>query len=97
MVQEEVVMGNHGDGLRKTRERIDAIDREIARLVQERALLALDAARHKKSMGLSLLDVPREEEVLRNFSATPGPLDPDTMRRVWRLVMYETRKREEEG
>ncbi len=90
-------MTDHREDLRNTRERIDELDREIVRLLQERARLALIAARHKKALGRSLLDESREAGVLAEVAASRGPLEGGSLERIYRVIMEETRKTEERG
>src|SRR5512138_3428723 len=85
------------DDLKGARGRIDALDREISRLLQERAGQALAAARAKRALGMSLLDEAREEDVLAGLGRDKGPLDAAGMRRIYRVIMEEMRRAEEKS
>lgn len=81
--------------LKRARERIDDLDREIQRLISERASIAQEVARIKtadKSGGelqnLEFYRPAREAEVLREtVERNAGPLSDDTMSRLMREIM----------
>lgn len=50
--------------LRQYREQIDRIDREIARLFQDRMEVVCAVAQYKQARGLPVLDAQREKQVL---------------------------------
>jgi len=52
------------DGLKKAREEIDQIDREMARLFERRMRAAEDVIAYKQQNGLPILDSGREKQVL---------------------------------
>ncbi|WP_022947855.1 prephenate dehydratase [Methylohalobius crimeensis] len=79
-----------GDKLRELRRRIDAIDAELLRLLNERAELALQVAEVKRAAGDDdcFYRPDREAEVLRRIKAkNPGPLDDDVAVRIFREIM----------
>jgi len=90
-------MSGPKDELERSRERIDALDLDITRLLQERAQQALAAAHAKRELGIPILDVQREEEVLARLEKAKGPLDGGSLKRIYRVVMEETRKAESKG
>lgn len=53
--------------LSETRKKIDEVDSEIVRLVEERMLLASDVAEYKINIGKPVYDKQREEEKLENL------------------------------
>jgi chorismate mutase len=62
------------------RKRIDALDREIVRLLNERARLAIEAGHVKAEVGRPVHDPERETEVLqrvRDANGLAGALLPD--------------------
>lgn len=71
------------------RERIDAIDREILRLISERAACARDVADIKTANGDAKFYRPeREAEILRGIQErNPGPLDGEEVARLFREIM----------
>lgn len=79
--------------LRGLRRRIDAIDRRLVALMNERAELAIAAGRAKAREGRrGIRDARREAEVLDHVTeANPGPLTEADLRAVWRRLMSATR------
>ena len=74
------------DGLQKFRERIDAIDDELLKLISERARLAQEVGRLKQ--GNPIYRPEREAQVLRRIKeANPGPLSGETAARLFREIM----------
>lgn len=58
--------------LEECRAALDAVDREIVRLFEERMMIARDVARYKIEHGLPVLDRSREEQVLASRAAMTG-------------------------
>ena len=77
------------DRLADVRQRIDAIDGEILRLLSARAACAHEVAVIKLEVGDSHFYRPgREAEVLRRIKArNPGPLSGEAMARLFREIM----------
>jgi chorismate mutase len=73
------------------RERIDAIDKEIITLLNERAALALEIGRIRQRANIPPASArPREEEVLRKAEANSrSPLTPAAARRIYELIIAE--------
>jgi chorismate mutase/prephenate dehydratase len=87
--------------LRRLRQRIDALDRRIVGLLNERAELAREAGRVKRAGGRrAIRDAEREREVrLRVTMANTGPLGQADLLALYRRLMVacralETRDRE---
>ena len=80
------------DSLADMRARIDALDAQIAQLLQERATLSLRIG-HTKNGGQSApIFVPnREAEVLANVQATRGPLDEKALAAIYREILSTSR------
>jgi chorismate mutase len=77
------------------RDRIDAIDKEVLALLNERMQCAHIIGAIKKRLGMPIYVPSREEEVLRNVTgANPGPLDEPAVRRVFERIIDETRSLE---
>jgi chorismate mutase/prephenate dehydratase len=82
----------------RLRRRIDALDRRIVRLLNERASLAVEIARARAAAGQgpkgrSVRDAAREREVLeRVASANAGPLPDEEVLAVYRRVIAGTRR-----
>jgi chorismate mutase len=78
------------------REEIDRIDGELLRLLNRRALLALEVGEMKARAGLPLKDEGREREVLSKSSvANAGPLGDGSVARIFRRIIRESRRVEE--
>lgn len=81
-------MNGKDEELRRNREGIDAIDREVLRLLNERVRLAAEIGRIKGENGAEYYDPAREAEVmakLENLNA--GPLTDSTLRAIYREVI----------
>jgi chorismate mutase/prephenate dehydratase len=75
------------------RSRIDALDGELLRLLNERARIALKVGESKKESGVSLCDHTREREVIeRMCAANEGPLDGRAIVELYRAVIHESRR-----
>src|SRR5699024_11562794 len=83
--------GSKPDALASARTQIDGIDRQLVRLISERAGIAAEVARIKAGAGDASGDYyrpAREAEVLRRVAEdNPGPLDDDTLARLIREVV----------
>lgn len=79
--------------LRRLRQRIDALDRRIVGLLNERATLARDAGRAKSAAGRrAIRDAEREREVLLRVSmANEGPLPQADLLALYRRLFVATR------
>ena len=79
--------------LRRLRRRIDALDRRIVALLNERGELAREAGRAKAAAGLrAIRDVEREREVLlRVTMANSGPMPQADLVALYRRLMTATR------
>ena len=77
------------------RRRIDLIDRQLLRLLNRRALLALEIGRFKKRRRWPVFDARREAAVLRHVTrANRGPLSARAVQRVFEAILRECRRRE---
>jgi len=78
--------------LESARLRLDAIDREMLRLLNDRMKIALDIVRAKREAGLPVFDGGREDLVLERLDQrNAGPLSRDGLRRIWGAVFAESR------
>jgi chorismate mutase/prephenate dehydratase len=79
--------------LRRLRQRIDALDRKIVGLLNERAQLAREAGAAKAAAGRrAIRDAEREREVLlRVTMANAGPLGQGDLLALYRRLMAATR------
>jgi chorismate mutase/prephenate dehydratase len=79
--------------LRRLRRRIDALDRRIVALLNERARLARDAGREKVAIGSrAVRDAEREREILLRVSMTnEGPMPQADLLALYRRLFQATR------
>ncbi len=83
------------DGLAPHRDRIDAIDRLIVALLNERAACAAEIGRIKHAAGLPVYAPRREEAVQANAAdANGGPLPALAVQRLFEAIIDETRSLE---
>ncbi len=76
--------------------RIDELNDELIALLNRRACYAAEIGKIKKQMGLPVLDAAREEFVLESVAAlTKGPLTPESVKNIFRVIIQETKKVEE--
>lgn len=83
-------MPQDNPALAQVRQRIDALDDEVLRLISERARAAQQVAQIKMSQepGAPFYRPEREAEVLRRIrERNPGPLDSDAVARLFREIM----------
>ncbi|MGH9470336.1 MAG: chorismate mutase [Terriglobia bacterium] len=74
------------------RNRIDQIDRELLRLLNERTQCAVEIGRYKRERNLPAWVPEREAEILRNVvKANAGPLDDAAVRRLFERIIDEAR------
>jgi chorismate mutase len=77
------------------RKKIDVADRKILDSIEERFELVNDIARIKKSKGLPIRDLKREEEVIKSkFALTELP--EEFVAKLYRLLIDEAVKQEED-
>jgi len=80
--------------LKETRDHIDAVDRDIVRLLARRTQLARRAADAKMKLGAPVLDAGREAEVMRARRdwAAEVKLDPDAVADVFLDIIKMARR-----
>lgn len=80
------------DKLKPLRDAIDAVDRKLVDLLNERARLAIEVGRIKHEAGAPVYRPEREAEVLRKIAGiNPGPLTEQGVTGIWREVMAACR------
>ena len=78
--------------LKGLRAKIDRLDKQIVRLVNERAKLAAQIGQIKTEQDMAVYSPVREEEVLENVcGASKGPLTDHCMRAIFRELMSGAR------
>ncbi|MCX7886075.1 MAG: prephenate dehydratase [Verrucomicrobiae bacterium] len=76
------------DKLKTLRSRIDAIDRRLVRLLNERTRYVLEIGKIKHALGEEIYAPEREDAVLRRVTANnKGPLRDDSLRAIYREIM----------
>ncbi len=74
------------------RRKIDAIDRKLVELLNERSHCALEIGRLKRELGVPLYQPEREREVLEGVErANRGPLADTAIRRLFERILDEAR------
>ncbi len=82
--------------LEESRAAIDAVDREIVRLFEERMTLCREVAKYKIANGLQVLDRSREDKVLESRAAMlQDPYWADSVRTLFEGVMALSRAEQE--
>ena len=77
------------DGWRK---RIDEIDQELVKLLNERSRYAVEIGHLKKQLNMPAWQPEREAEILRNVvKSNQGPLDDAAIRRLFERIIDEAR------
>jgi chorismate mutase/prephenate dehydratase len=74
-------------GLDDHRKRIDELDDQILKLLDERAGVVAEIARAKRDANLPTYDPERERQVLDRLAARGGRFPPESVRAVYREVM----------
>jgi len=74
------------------RKKIDEIDQQLVRLLNERSRCAVEIGHLKKQLKLVAWQPDREAEILRNIvGANHGPLDDAAVRRLFERIIDEAR------
>jgi len=74
------------------RGKINEIDRQLVRLLNERSKVAMEIGKLKRDASLPLYQPEREREVLENAErANSGPLPDTAIRRLFERILDEAR------
>ena len=77
------------------RKRIDAIDQQLVKLLNERSMCAVEIGHLKKKLNMAAWQPEREAEILRHIvKSNPGPLDDAAIRRLFERIIDEARSLE---
>lgn len=80
------------------RRRIDEIDRQLVKLLNERSHCALEIGKLKQESKLPLYQPDREKEVLNNAETNnKGPLSNAAIRRLFERIIDEARAAERDA
>src|SRR5512133_2686346 len=78
--------------LGRLRVEIDAVDRELLRLLNQRAALANEVGELKRAEGSPVYRPEREAQVVNDLqAANPGPLKKSNVATIWREIMSACR------
>lgn len=81
-----------GARVRELRERVDEVDGELVRILNERARLVQEIVATKAEAGRPLFDPRREEEILRRVAEmNEGPIYDSSMREIFELILHRIR------
>lgn len=77
------------------RRRIDEVDAQLLRLLNERARYVVEIGHFKRAHNLNLHDPAREAQIIRTAIANnPGPLDNEAVQRLFERIIDESRRLE---
>jgi chorismate mutase len=78
--------------VRELRERVDEVDRELIRFLNERARVVQEIMTLKVESGAPVYDPKREEEILRRVvEQNTGPIYDSAMRDIFELILHRIR------
>ena len=82
-----------GSDISRWRRRIDELDLELIRILNERAQCAIEIGKVKRQGNLAIYDPKREEEIVRMMQRqNHGPLDAQGVRRLFEMIIDESRR-----
>ncbi len=80
------------DDLADCRKRIDALDVQILRLLNEHTKVVEQIGRIKQELGLPIYEPKREDDVFHNvIVSNQGPLPPEAVKRLFERIIDEMR------
>jgi chorismate mutase/prephenate dehydratase len=78
--------------LADNRAKIDALDRKIVDLLNERTRMAQEIGQAKLALSAAVFEPRREENVVRNVTLhNKGPMPDEALRRIYENIMKEMR------
>jgi chorismate mutase len=78
--------------IEELRGRVDEVDQELIRILNERARIVQELGKIKTEAGKPLFDPKREEEILRRVAEeNEGPIYDSSMREIFELIMHRIR------
>ena len=84
-------------GMDELRARLDGIDNQILALLSKRAQIILQVADFKQQHNIPAHIPARETAIFERLRTTnPGPLSGEAIERIYRIVIEEMRKFEEQ-
>ncbi len=86
------------DDIPKWRQKIDEIDLELVKLLNQRSQCAIEIGELKHKLNIEIYDPRREEEVInRVWKEANGPLSKEAVKRLFERVIDESRRAERES
>ncbi|HET7480255.1 MAG TPA: chorismate mutase [Rubrobacteraceae bacterium] len=80
------------DRVAALRERVDAVDRDLIRALNERARIVQEITTIKAEAGIPVFDPKREEEILRRaVEYNEGPIYDSSMREIFEIILHRIR------
>src|SRR4030042_1225005 len=80
------------EDLHKKRTRIDEIDEELIKLINERAKVAKDIGALKQKQGIGVVDPEREKGVLGKVKAHSEVISSEDIEAIWAEIMSACKK-----
>ena len=78
--------------IEELRSRVDEVDRELIRILNERARIVQEIVAIKAEAGKPLFDPRREEEILQKVAEqNEGPIYDTSMREIFELILHRIR------
>lgn len=78
--------------LAECRRQIDAVDRKLLALLNERTQIVEEIGRIKQTLSLPIYEPKREDEVFRNVTTqNQGPLSAEALKRIFERIIDEMR------
>lgn len=78
--------------VQELRERVDEVDQDLVRALNERASIVQEIVAMKAEAGVPLFDPKREEEILqRAMEYNEGPIYDTSMREIFELILHRIR------
>ena len=75
------------------RRKIDKIDSDILKLLNERIMCVINIAAIKKQEGIPVYIAEREEKIIeRLFKENNGPVEEDNIRNIFSVIFTESRR-----
>ena len=81
------------DDISDWRKRIDDLDVDLLRMLNERARCAIEIGKIKRSRRMPIYDPKREESIVQMMiESNVGPLDAEGVRRLFERIIDESRR-----
>jgi len=78
--------------VQELRGRVDEVDKDLVRALNERARIVQEIMRMKAEAGSPVYDPKREEEILRRVVEwNEGPIYDSSMREIYELILHRIR------